>query len=169
MGLTVGVVTGQNITDYRGGDTVRMLQVQLLGDNPETVEWFDITGEDTAPVNGDKVVILEIARNYKIAVATKDLITAAVSAGERKFYSRDSNGAVQAIIYLKNDGSIELNSGSDWAVQFTALQTAFNELKTAFNTHLHTGVTSGGASTGTTTIPSAADISLAKINKINVP
>jgi hypothetical protein len=64
---------------------------------------------------------------------------------------------------------IILNSGADWAVQFSALQTAFNELQSAFNTHSHTGVTSGGSSTGTTSAPSVADISLSKIDTIRVP
>lgn len=113
MGIKTGVVTGQDIIKYRGGDEVRILQVKLLGASPESVEWFDITGEDTAPVNGDKVVVWEVAENYKIAVATKDLITAAVSAGERKIYSRNSAGAVQAFIHLKDDGSIDASVPGD--------------------------------------------------------
>ena len=61
------------------------------------------------------------------------------------------------------------NSGSDFAVQFSALQTAFDELKAKFNSHVHPGVTSGGASTGATATPSVADISLSKIDSIKVP
>lgn len=61
---------------------------------------------------------------------------------------------------------IILNSGSDFAVQFSALQTAFDELKDAYNGHDH-------VETGGTTNPplqqSAADISLAKIDSIKVP
>ena len=167
--MTIGFVTGQSVEAYRGGDTVRMLQVQLLGDSPETVEWFDITGEDTAPVNGDKVVILQVAKNYKIAVATKDLIVAAVNAGERKFYSRDSTGAIQATIYLKDDGNIELNGGINHAVQYEALLVAFNLLKTTVNTHVHTGGTLSGGLTGVTTVLDTSDITATKINDIEVP
>jgi hypothetical protein len=169
MGLTIGYITGQSVEAYRGGDTVRMLQVQLLGDSPETIEWFDITGEDTAPINGDKVVILEVAKNYKIAVATKDLIVAAVNAGEKKFYSRDSTGAVQATIYLKDDGNVQLNGGLNHAVQYEALLIEFNKLKATVNTHVHTGGTLGGGLTGILTVPDTSDITLTEINDIEVP
>lgn len=80
------------------------------------------------------------------------------------------------VISITGDASLNLdatelvlNSGSDFAVQFTALQTAFEELKLAFNTHVHPGVTSGGASTAITGTQSTADISLAKITSIKVP
>jgi hypothetical protein len=169
MGRTVGVVTGQSIEAYRGGDTVRMLKVELLGDFPETVEWFDIAGEDTAPVNGDKVIILEVANNYKIAVATKDLIVAAVNAGERKFYSRDSGGNIQATIYLKDDGDLALNDGSNHSVQYEALLAEFNALKDDYNAHKHAGVTTGGGTSGTTDTPNTSDITTTKIDSIKVP
>jgi hypothetical protein len=74
-----------------------------------------------------------------------------------------------AKVELTPTTDIILNDGSDWAVQFSALQTAFNELKTAFNTHVHGGVVSGGASTLIASPQSAADISASKINSIKVP
>lgn len=164
MGLTVGIITGQTIEAYRGGDTVRMLQVQLLGDNPETVEWFDITGEDTAPVNGDKVVILEVARNYKIAVATKDLITAAVNAGERKFYSRNAAGAILATIYLKDDGTIEINGNTTTAVKYEPLDAGLQSFVIALNAFFATKVDGPG-----TPGALAIDISGAQESTIKLP
>ena len=74
-----------------------------------------------------------------------------------------------AKIALNPTTDVILNGGSDWAVQFSALQTAFDELKTAFNTHKHTGVTVGAGVSGITDTLSAADISLAKINTVKVP
>ena len=164
MGLTVGIVTGQSIEAYRGGDTVRMLQVQLLGDFPETIEWFDIAGEDTAPVNGDKVIVLELSRNYKIAVATKDLITAAVNAGERKFYSRDSAGVIKSTIYLKEDGTIEINGNATTAVKFEPLNTQLQAFVTALNAALGTKADGSGT-------PGALvlDISTAQENTVKLP
>ena len=165
MGVTVGVVTGQSVEAYRGGDQVRMLDVQLLGDFPEKVEWFDITGEDTAPINGDKVVILEVARNYKIAVATKDLITAAVNAGERKLYSRDAAGTVRATIYLKDDGSIEINGNTTTAVKYEPLNTQLQ----AFITALNTAFTNKKDDTGQTSPGLTLDISSAQASTIKLP
>lgn len=77
--------------------------------------------------------------------------------------------AGSAKIALTPTTEVILNGGADWAVQFSALQTAFDELKSAFNTHVHAGVTSGGASTAATSVPSAADISLAKIASVRLP
>ena len=62
-------------------------------------------------------------------------------------------------------------------VRFSELETGFNELKddfnnfisTVYNTHIHPGVLSGGASTSptpSTGSSSSADISAAKIDEI---
>jgi len=143
--MITGTVTGQSIESYRGSLPVRLLKVQLLGNFPERIEWFDVTGEDTAPLPGDKVVVWQIAENYKIAVATKDLITAAVDAGERKFYSRDSGGNIKSVIYLKNDGTIELNDADDSAVLFSKLDAKLQILVTAINAAFATKQDSTGA------------------------
>jgi len=62
-------------------------------------------------------------------------------------------------VELTQTTDVIINSGSDFAVQFTALQTAFDELKTVVNTHTH--VETGGT-TNTGLPQSAADISLSK-------
>jgi hypothetical protein len=165
MGVTVGVVTGQSIEAYRGGDTVRLVKVQLLGNFPETIEWFDIAGEDTAPIIGDKVVVLEVARNYKIAIATKDLITAAVNAGERKFFSRNAAGVVQATIYLKDDGIIEINGNINTAVKYAPLNTALQGLVTAINNALTFKQDATGQTPGSLTL----DITAAEEPTVKLP
>ena len=144
---------------------------EVLKDENVTATRFGPTGDDSRPLPGDAVVFVEGDNvGGKIAVGFLDTRNAPVSGdGEKRLYSRNSGGTIQAIIYLKDDGTLEINSGSDFAVRFNALQTAFNELKLAFNTHVHGGVTSGGASTAITSVLSAADISLAKITEINVP
>ena len=136
-----------------------------------TAAIFNSPGEDSRPIPSDSFVYVEGDNiGGKVAVGFLDTENDPVSrAGEKRLYSRNSSGTIQAIIYLKDDGTLEINSGSDFAVRFNALQTAFNELKLAFNTHVHGGVTSGGASTAITSVLSAADISLAKITEINVP
>lgn len=77
-----------------------------------------------------------------------------------------------AIVSLSGITQIELNGKTDWAIKFTAMQTAFNLLKTElnafitiFNAHTHAGVTTGAGVSGTTATPgtsATADMSSAK-------
>ena len=86
------------------------------------------------------------------------------------------------------DGKIVLNSllvelaesgATDFAVAYTDLKTAFDQLKQDLNTlinlynfHVHSGVTTGPGSTGTTPsvgTPSSADMTAAKVDKVKVP
>jgi hypothetical protein len=170
MGIKTGTVTGQVIESNRGSANVRLLQVQLLGSVPETVEFFNVSGEDTAPAEGDKVIVFELSDGFKFTMGTKDLIEASVLAGEKKIYSQDG-GAVKAFITWFKTGVLRLNGDGDHAVRYAQLQTAFDELKTAFNNHDH--VYTPGTGTPTTTasaVPqSAADITTSKIDTIEVP
>lgn len=115
-------------------------------------------------VNGKNVIIGYISKN-----AIADI-------GELRMYSTDSDGVEQNYIYLKNDGDIEVGGNADNMVRFSQLESAFNQLKgdlnsfiTVFNTHVHSGVTTGPGSTGSSPTPgtsSAADISGAKIDEV---
>ncbi len=96
--------------------------------------------------------------------------------GEARIFSTDANGALKTYIWLQNDGIMEIGSSVDNMVRFSELETAFNELKsdfnalvTAYNTHVHPGVTVGAGATLVTTSTgssSTADISGAKIDEI---
>lgn len=100
---------------------------------------------------------------------------------ELRTRSHDSFVAVTDDEYVKitAENEIILNDGSDYAVCFNKLKTAFNKLKLDFNTlvsyynsHVHTGVTSGVANTGTTVSvgqSSTADIEPSKVATIRVP
>ena len=74
---------------------------------------------------------------------------------------------------------IDDTEGGDFAVRFNELKVAFDELKqdhndlvTLFNSHPHTGVTTGPGSSGPPAspgTPSTADMSDSKIDKIELP
>ncbi len=114
-------------------------------------------------INGSPVIIGYINKNQLADV------------GELRLYSTDKDGALKFYTWLKNDGTYEMGGNADNAVRYSKLEQAFNQLKadfnshiTAYNTHVHIGVTTGGGSSGTTSpgTSSAADISGAKINEI---
>jgi hypothetical protein len=80
------------------------------------------------------------------------------------------------IVKITGSTHIELNGNTDNAIYFSYMKTAYdqivtdlNNLITAYNSHIHSGVTSGGATSGIPTvpgIPSTADMSGAKNNKV---
>jgi len=89
--------------------------------------------------------------------------------GAVKLYSTDADGVEKGSHLIDSDGKHVINNGEDWAVRFSALETAFNELKGKFNAHTHPGVDTGVGSTGATTTPSAADITAAKVEEVMIP
>jgi len=97
--------------------------------------------------------------------------------GENRIFSLQENGDLSTFIWLKNDETMEIGGDTDFMVRYSELESAFNELKSDFNTfinsvynvHVHSGVTPGMGSTAVTPSlgsPSSADISGAKIEEI---
>lgn len=108
-----------------------------------------------------------------ILVAIDDGVSSITKEGERRIYSV-SGGIVKASILLDVDGNIVMNEGSDFAVRFSELETAFNDLQNMFNTHIHVTTATVGPTAvpgviSVTTAQSTGQISLAKIDTIKVP
>lgn len=75
-------------------------------------------------------------------------------------------GSAAAAIKLKPDGSIELTPGSAAYVALATLVDArLSAIKAAFDTHVHVGVTAGGASSGipAVALPAAASVAATKV------
>ena len=89
--------------------------------------------------------------------------------GAVKVYSTDEDGTEQGSHLIDDDGTHVFNGGEDWAVRYSALETAFNALRDDFNSHVHTGVESGAGSSGAPATPSTADITGAKVEEILIP
>jgi hypothetical protein len=96
--------------------------------------------------------------------------------GELRLYSTDSDGEVKFYTWLKKNGTMEIGGNSKNMVRYQELEAGFNQLKeefnalvTIFNTHTHSGVTTGMGASGTTATPgvsSTASIAGAKIDEI---
>ena len=171
--IRTGKITGRTITTNRDGTNLRvMLQVQMT--NPadiQTVEYVSLPGQDENPINGSRVFILEVGDSYKIAIAVDDGVTPAMATGEKRLYSVNDAGNIQAFINLLKTGIIEVNGAADFAVRFNALKTEFDKLKTEVNSHTHL-YTPGGGTPTTTAIPVpqiTADISGAKVDEVKLP
>jgi hypothetical protein len=136
----IGTITGQEVKKNRDGSiAVRLLQVRISNDSDiQTVQYINPAGEDSVPINGDKVQIFSIGPAFKFAISVEDQVNAAsMNAGEKKLYSRDAAGAIAAFINFLINGNLELNGNAYSAVRFEKLETEFNAFKTVFNAHTH--------------------------------
>ena len=107
--VDIGTVTGQEIRKNRdGGADVRLLQVQMVGNDVQTVQYMPMAGDDSPPQIGDKVAVVPIGPAFQVALGIQDSVVPSVAAGEKKFYSRDENGEIIAFVHLKTDGEITL-------------------------------------------------------------
>lgn len=184
--IHLGTVVGSAIAANRDGEgDSRMLSAELSeADDVQTIELVNRNGEQTNPLDDHMLVILELGPAWKIAVAVRDNVEldATLARGEKILYSLDATNAIKASVRFKADGTLVLNEGEDYAVQFTAMQSAFNQLKSDFNTfvssvfnaHTHPYLPGPGpaAPTSPTATPgssSSADMAGAKIESIQVP
>lgn len=133
-------------------------------------------GDDSCPPKGIKG-IKSLTDNSSVPVVlgyfNKSIKSAA---GEKRFYSVKPNGDEAFYIWLKNDGTCEVGGADDNLVRYSALETAFNELKgkyndlaSKFNTHTHGGVMPGGSLTAVPvaqSTQSSANITPAKISQV---
>ncbi len=88
----------------------------------------------------------------------------------------DNNISANLITSISGGIHVELNGNTNFAVKYTELKTAFDLLRTElnsfitiFNAHVHSGVTSGSGSSGTTATPgtpATADISASQNLKV---
>ncbi len=165
MDIRVGTVRGREIRKNRNGSAdVLLLQVEISdADDIQTVELMTQAGDEYSPVDGSRVLLVQLGPAWVVAVTADDLIPPEIAAGERRTYSQDG-GTRKASIYWRTSGQLELNGIGDFAVKFNALETAFNQLKDDFDNH-------DGHFSPTNSKPAAstADISPAKVDTVELP
>ena len=175
--VRTGIITGREFKKNRdSGNDRLLLQVRITdADDVHTVEYMASAGEDVNPSNGSKVLIIDVGRAYKIAIAADDNVSPSMKEGEKKLYSV-SDGVIVAFINFLSSGIIEINGNSDFAVRFNELESGFNELVTDFNNFVstfnnHTQILSGGIALAPSTPASStsADISDAKVEEVKLP
>jgi hypothetical protein len=106
--MRIGTVISSSVETNRDGATpVRMLQVQLADpDDVQSVEWAHGAGDDYDPPPGTAVIVLDLGKAWKVAIAADDAIAPSVLPGEREIYSHTALGVKQASILLGISGVI---------------------------------------------------------------
>lgn len=113
------------------------------GGSSLTSPLYGAPGDDSNPLPGDTVVILRTAGNGSTvcvgAVDTENDTKA--DPGERRIYSRTAQGTTAAVIYLKNNGDIDMNGliiGADGSITLPPLASIrVGPLQVDLVTHTH--------------------------------
>ena len=164
--IQTGIVTGSKYEKNRDGSRdVLMLQVRLSSkDDVQSVEFMQGAANSYRPENGVKVLVIDNGPAYKIAIATDDMTLIQIEAGERAIRSM-LDGDVKSSVLCKTNGDLVLNEGTDYAVQFSALESKISALTLQIQDHIHP--TPSGPSSASATVFDG-DISAAKILNVRV-
>ena len=156
---------------------VSVLIYELGWTDPEIAIWCfpRFNNSCIIPEVGDWVEVYFIAGNrqrpvylpFASEVKGMESITHSGNPSQKVLFEGRLTGS--NIVYDESADILTIFKGSDFAVRYSKLETAFNELKSKFNTHTHGGVLAGSAFTVATATPSIADITQAKVNKVKLP
>jgi hypothetical protein len=144
--------------------------------NVQTAQEAGPYGDDSNPIKDMVAVFADTSTKGKKVIIGYVNKNQLAGVGEKRIFSTDADGELQAYIWLKNDGAILLGGEGKNLVRYQELETGFNALKdkvnaliSKYNAHVHSGVTTGGGSSGPTPsseTSSSASISGAKIEEI---
>jgi len=177
----IGIITGRKIGKNKGGDVDRLvLQVEVIeNEDTRSIELFPGAGVDVNPAKNSRVNIIDVTDSYQIAGEISDDLTPETNAGETEIYSTDDPVTMRkARVKCDSSGNVVLNAGTNHAVQYEALLSAFNQLKSdlnnliiAYNLHEHISAIPGNPTTGNSNpgTASTADMTGAKENTVKLP
>lgn len=185
-----GVIKSVSIGNDKDTDKLKYICEVEFSDAEDirTIQVMNRSGINSRPMIGHKVAVVDIGGGFEVGICSDDEIDASLEDGETEIYS--INGTSKAFkILLKPNTTIIFNDGTDYAVRYTALETAFNELMNkhndlvsftsnfvtvTYNLHNHptapTGAVSPPSVTGiASTDSSSADITACKIDEMLFP
>lgn len=93
-------------------------------------------GEDSNPLKDMTAVFAETSSGGEPVIIGYFNKNQLAEIGEKRMYSLKQDGSVSSFIWLKNDGTIQLNGTNDNAVRFKPLKNALTQTDTSINTEL---------------------------------
>jgi hypothetical protein len=177
------IVTRAEILEVLEEKTLKVIRATV---DPRTCKNFM---GDKIPHPGGIALLLQAGDDPDdlLMVAYDDQVERQAKAGEERVYSYDKDGNVLASVYCNAQEETVINAGEDWAIQFTEMKKAFDQLKadhdnlaSLYNAHIHITTATVGlappvgtigviAPTLSTSTPSTADMTPAKLEKVRVP
>lgn len=166
MGL-MGIASDYRAGKYRGGErTVSISTINESADPKTSMNAFS-PGIEINPANGENLIFSKIKDSNSFLVTiggVNQKIAPDTARGERRIYSVSADGeTIKAVAKFKNDGTLELNGASSFAVKFEELETALNSFVAAVNVAFTAKLDGGGSSPAlsiTLTPAKSADVKL---------
>lgn len=159
--------TGQTISSRV--DKLKRRMQKLLGLGSKDVQEILVSapfGIDSNAVKGMVAIYSPTTIKGESVVIGYINTNAIAEVGGNRIFSTNDKGVEQFYVYLRNTNNLELGGSVRHLARYEELAIAFNQLKTEFDAHIHTG--NLGAPTTPPAMPSTADISGAKIDNIKV-
>lgn len=112
MGMIARLKSFLRIT--RGGDKVPEVKVDTGAGYLVLAEHFQPAGDDGQPLPDDYALMVNVKGSGRSAAAgyLDGKNAGEAGPGERRLYSRDTDGTIKSVIWLKSDGSVTVNNGS---------------------------------------------------------
>lgn len=112
MGRIVGVRSFQRRT-LRGAN-LSQVKVDLGGGRLQTADHFAAAGDDSQPLAGDLAIVVSKVGAGRLSVVgyADTASTPRAAPGDKRLYSRDSDGANVAEVWIKSDGSVIISNDS---------------------------------------------------------
>lgn len=145
----------------------RILKVSQFG--AKTADEIAPFGVDANPIKGMTALYCDTTNSGESAVVGYINESQLSDNGEIRIYSMDSNKAVKSFIWLKNDGTVEVNGNTYSMVRFEPLKTGIQNTDTAINTEL-TKIAIAITSLGGTYVPTpiSTNIDASKNNMVKL-
>ncbi len=153
----------------------RILKVLRLGrSDVQTANEAVAFGIDSVPLRDLRAIYANTGQSGTNVIIGYISLSQVSVEGETRLYALDPSSGNKSIdIILRTDGTMEVGGDADFMVRYSALETAYNELRDDFNSFISTynshthpapgGTTSPATQTGST---SAGDITGARIDEI---
>jgi hypothetical protein len=93
-------------------------------------------GIDSQPIKGMTAIYADTSNNSESVIIGYINTNQLSNAGETRFYSVDENNVLKSFLWLKNDGTLELNGNTYTAVRFEPLQSGINAKDNLINIEL---------------------------------
>ena len=150
-------------------NNLRQIQTEIYQGYIKKSWQINPPGMDSVPIADDQGVVILIEQTQGKSISIGVYPDTQAEAGEVRFYSRNSAGVEQSFLWLKADGTIDINGSADYAVAFDDLKSGFDQLKSdhnAFLLHVH-GV--AGTPPVPPAVPSTASIDASKVATVKLP
>lgn len=108
MGLLARIIKTEN-----GDDNEIIQTVEAHYGENKYCDQFASCGDDAPPLPEDRVVLVEVEGTGNACAVGALAKSQGAEPGEKLIYSRDSDGNLKAKIWLKKDGSIEIQTSGE--------------------------------------------------------